>query len=369
MYTICNQRPHKPTARFAIQVEVEVLGCLDFIAYIYRLFGFNFRVKLSTRPDKFVGEVAVWDIAEAALRASLARFTAGSSGEFEVDVGGGAFYGPKIDVFVRDAVGREHQCATVQLDFQLPVRFDLEFVPIGGTAGPATTSRPVIIHRAILGSLERMMGILCEHTGGRWPFWLSPRQIIVCSVAERHALYASKVAELLSVPKTQATPDSVTLNADASRTGFHDDREDSGLWVDVDVSDRTVPRKVRDGQAAQYNLILVVGDAEEQAGSVTVRFRDELSWTAFERAAAAVDPTVLAISNSLDAPRGAAADLPSEPGKTSRGGATDASGVTGSKAKKTNRSGGGESEGTRRMLTLSIAVLRRICAEMVARKV
>ena len=353
------------------QVQAEVRGCLDFVAYVYRLLGFAFRVKLSTRPERFVGDVETWNTAEAALRTALERFSAdpaavsaasgggaaAGSAPVEVDVGGGAFYGPKVDVFVRDAIGREHQCATVQLDFQLPARFELEFAASGG-ASEQQPSRPVIIHRAILGSLERMMAILIEHTGGRWPFWLSPRQVLVCSVAERHAAYAQRVAEALSVPLVAAAATPVLApppleGAAAAASGapspcpspptFHDDREDSGLWVDVDASDRTVPRKVRDGQAEQYNLILVVGDAEATAGTATVRFRDEASWAAFSAAAAAVPDAAAALGGDGSGSGGQQAGAAAE--KSSGSGAVPA-----------------------RTVTLPTPVIRSVCAEMAARR-
>jgi threonyl-tRNA synthetase len=250
------------------QIESEVLGCLDFVAAVYRLFGFSFRAVLATRPEKFVGDIATWVRAETALSAALRVFLAAGK-ELTVDEGGGAFYGPKVDVFVKDALGREHQCATVQLDFQLPRRFNLSYRGVGEIIGEGTTTlvgetrtiteghasgvrhTPVMIHRAILGSLERMMGILIEHTGGKWPFWLSPRQVLVLTVADRHAVYATRVAERL-------------------RWG----RRDTGLWVDVDSSTRTVAKKVREAQVEAHNVIVVVGDAEEAGDTVAVRFRD-----------------------------------------------------------------------------------------------
>ena len=299
-------------------IRDEVHGCLEFVRHVYRLFGFTFRAKLSTRPlDNFVGDVPTWERAEAALLAALQASSAsgadavpaGSAGgdggggggsgtapppAVEIDAGGGAFYGPKIDVFVRDALGREHQCATVQLDFQLPRRFGLAYdTPDGGTR------TPVIIHRAILGSLERMMGILIEHTGGRWPFWLSPRQVQLVPVASRHAGYARRVAEALRFPGGVAPAAAAAAAAGATAGGpvsgaggavVEPPLGDSGLWVDVDDSANTLNKKVRGAQVAQYNLILVVGDAEEAGGTATVRFRDPACQAAFETALRAVAP-------------------------------------------------------------------------------
>ena len=142
--------------------------CLELIRHTYELFGFQYSLNLSTRPEKHMGDAASWDVAEARLREALD----GTGERWSVDEGGGAFYGPKIDVTLRDALGRHHQTATIQLDFQLPQRFDLWY-----TTDSGEQKRPVIIHRAVLGSLERFFAILCEHTAGNWPLWLSPRQV------------------------------------------------------------------------------------------------------------------------------------------------------------------------------------------------
>lgn len=337
------------------QVGAEVAGCLAFIAHIYRLFGFSFRAKLSTRPDTFVGDLETWTAAEAALASSLRAFllppssypspsasssalpalnaaaaagtgaepaTNGLKGElqqtqkepehgqaaeqpFEVDAGGGAFYGPKIDVFVRDAIGREHQCATVQLDFNLPRRFGLAYTDSSGSG-----RTPVMIHRAILGSVERMLGILIEHTGGRWPLWLSPRQVLVASVSERNAGYARSVESALLAPPAPgefagaagstaaavsaadatavAAPESSAATAATAATAgvLHASASQASLYVDVDASSRTIPKKVRDAQVAQYNVIAVVGDAEQRDGTLTLRFRDAATHAAFAATAA-----------------------------------------------------------------------------------
>eukprot|EP01051_Picozoa_sp_SAG22_P014139 SAG22_NODE_1673_length_3836_cov_3.441263_4_plen_222_part_00 len=163
-----------------------------------------------------------------------------------VDPGGGAFYGPKIDIQVTDALGRAHQCATVQLDFQLPLRFDLNYAAPGGGV-----ERPVIIHRAILGSVERCMAVLTEHFGGKWPFWLSPRQCIIIPInasQASHGEYAEQVAARLHA------------------TGFYCDVERRGM---------TVQKAVRDAQLQQYNFICCVGDTEMKDGQVSVRIRDQ----------------------------------------------------------------------------------------------
>ena len=240
------------------QVADEVAACLRFVAAVYGVFGFRFRAVLSTRPPLSVGGDAAWAAAEAALADSLRAFLGPGGAPLDVEAGGGAFYGPKIDVFVEDALRREHQCATVQLDFNLPARFGLAYTDSSGA-----TATPVLIHRAVLGSVERMLGVLIEHTGGRWPFWLSPRQVLVASVSERHAAAARAAAAALAPPEAGA----------------------AALFVDVDVSTRTVAKKVREAQAAQYNVVAVVGDAEAADGTVSLRFRDAVTRAAFAVAA------------------------------------------------------------------------------------
>jgi threonyl-tRNA synthetase len=307
------------------QVGGEVGGCLDFISHIYALLHFRqFRAVLSTRPtDKpTVGSGEGWVAAEAALRAALLAFLPPGA-PLEVDVGGGAFYGPKIDVFVKDALGREHQCATVQLDFNLPARFKLEYRVGGGGEGPAsgpaaasftgpgsgpagtapTVATPVMIHRAVLGSLERMLGVLIEHTGGKWPFWLSPRQVLLCTVAERHGEYAAAVAKALQFPPTLPPPSSSSSSSSPSTVvggemGAEGECEDTELWVEVDGSGRSVGKKVREGQGQGFNLCVLVGDEEVVGGTGAVRFRDASTYQAFctaRRALGGVDPGTAAL--------------------------------------------------------------------------
>uniref|UniRef100_A0A8C7CXD8 threonine--tRNA ligase n=1 Tax=Oncorhynchus kisutch TaxID=8019 RepID=A0A8C7CXD8_ONCKI len=218
------------------QIEEEIKGCLDFLRTVYDCFGFSFKLNLSTRPEKFLGEPAVWDQAEKQLENSLNEF----GEKWVLNPGDGAFYGPKIDIQIKDAIGRYHQCATIQLDFQLPIRFNLTFVRTG--------SLPVIIHRAILGSVERMIAILTENYGGKWPLWLSPRQVMVVPVGPTLDDYAQKI-----------------------RDDFHR----GGLMTDVDCdASCTLNKKIRNAQLAQYNFILVVGEKEKTSETVNVRTRD-----------------------------------------------------------------------------------------------
>jgi len=172
----------------------------------------------------------------------LDEYKKNSGKSWKLNPGDGAFYGPKIDIHIQDALKRSHQCATIQLDFQLPIKFNLEYMHEG-----TDLQRPVMIHRAILGSVERMFAILIEHTGGKWPLWLSPRQIIICSVAEKFNDYAHKVLVAF---------------------------RDAGFYVDVEDSDKTLQKKIRDSQLAQYNYILVVGEEEAKDDAVNVRTRD-----------------------------------------------------------------------------------------------
>lgn len=222
------------------QIEEEMKGCLDFLRTVYDVFGFTFKLNLSTRPEKFLGEPEIWDQAEKQLENSLNDF----GEKWVLNPGDGAFYGPKIDIQIKDAIGRYHQCATIQLDFQLPIRFNLTFVSHDGD----DKKRPVIIHRAILGSVERMIAILTENYGGKWPLWLSPRQVMVVPVGPTCEEYAEKVKQ-----------------------EFHN----SGFMTDVDLDPGcTLNKKIRNAQLAQYNFILVVGEKEKTSNTVNVRTRD-----------------------------------------------------------------------------------------------
>ncbi|KAI9533243.1 hypothetical protein NQZ68_025637 [Dissostichus eleginoides] len=220
------------------QLEEEIVACLDFVRSVYQVFGFSFHCLLSTRPTPCLGEPEQWDNAEQQLERSLQHF-----GErWELNPGDGAFYGPKIDILIKDAIGRQHQCATIQLDFQLPIRFDLQYV---GTDGQL--HRPVMIHRAVLGSLERMIAILAENFGGRWPLWLSPAQVMVIPVGGNSESYSKQVVRQL---------------------------REAGFMADLnDDQGATLNKKIRSAQLAQYNYIFVLGDKESESGTVNVRSR------------------------------------------------------------------------------------------------
>jgi threonyl-tRNA synthetase len=287
------------------QVEQEIKALFDFMTAVYGLFGFTFKMKLSTMPENHLGEESTWKRAEAQLTSALDEFKETTGTPWELNPGDGAFYGPKIDVTISDALKREFQCATIQLDFQLPQQFNLEYrtqevaqavekpaasadkaagapkedakkatLPIhpaptaeaGDVSAAAATpakseasyrreltpgcARPVMIHRAIYGSFERFIGILTEHFGGKWPFWISPRQILIVPVTASVEDYVIELQQLFRAQK---------------------------MHVDVDLSSNTMPKKIRTGQLAQYNFIFVVGVQEKESRSVNIRNRDDPS--------------------------------------------------------------------------------------------
>jgi threonyl-tRNA synthetase len=222
------------------QIVDEVAAICAAIDELYGRFGFeDVRVELSTRPEKSMGSEEQWEKAEAALTEALER----QGRDYELNPGDGAFYGPKIDFHVTDALGRSWQCGTCQLDFQMPERFDLTY-----TGADDAPHRPVMIHRALLGSMERFAGILIEHYAGRFPVWLAPVQAIVLPVADRHAEYAARAAAEL---------------------------REAGVRVAVDERSESVGRKIRDAELGRYPYMLVVGDKEQEAGAVAVRAHEE----------------------------------------------------------------------------------------------
>lgn len=221
------------------QIKNEMKGCLDFLRHVYTIFGFSFNLVLSTRPENYLGELDQWNAAEKALAESLDEFGL----PWKENPGDGAFYGPKIDITILDALKRAHQCATIQLDFQLPIRFNLNYI-----ADDGEKKRPVIIHRAILGSVERMIAILTENYAGKWPFWISPRQVMVVPVGPQFDEYAQGVSQQLHA---------------------------AGFMAEADTDDGdTMNKKIRNAQLAQFNFILVVGEKERSSNTVNVRTRD-----------------------------------------------------------------------------------------------
>ena len=221
------------------QVEEEVGGVLDLTFELLDAFGFtDFSISLSTRPESYAGELDMWEHATESLRRALEERHL----TYDIDEGGGAFYGPKIDIKIEDALGREWQCTTVQFDFNLPERFDLNFMDADGGR-----SRPYMVHRAILGSLERFLGVLIEHYAGAFPLWLAPTQAMVIPIADRHQGYADSVKEQL---------------------------EAAGYRVEVDGRSERMNLKIRNAQLQKIPYMLVVGDREQEDGAVAVRTRE-----------------------------------------------------------------------------------------------
>jgi len=219
------------------QIASEVEALLRLIQGIYADFGLSYSAKLSTRPEKFIGEVATWDHAEASLKQALEK----AGQDYWINAGDGAFYGPKIDFDITDAIGRKWQCGTIQLDYVAPERFQLEYV-----GADNAVHRPIVIHRAIFGSLERFIAILIEHFAGAFPLWLAPVQAIVLPIADRHQDYARDVVATL---------------------------EAAGLKVELDDRQEKVNYKIREAQLQKIPYMLVVGDREAADRAVAVRSR------------------------------------------------------------------------------------------------
>jgi threonyl-tRNA synthetase len=233
--TFCQDDAHVFLAKK--DIEEEILKLLEMFQICYDHFGFqNIKIGLSTRPEKKVGDDATWDLAEKALKGALDK----SGKEYHINEGDGAFYGPKIDIQISDALGRYFQLGTVQLDFQLPERFDLKF-----TNSEGQDERPVVIHRALLGSLERFFGVYLEHVAGAFPFWLAPEQIVFVPVNnEIHGGYCQKLADQLT---------------------------DNGFRVRVDLSNETMGKKTRTLQKAKVPFMAVIGDKEVEANTLALR--------------------------------------------------------------------------------------------------
>ena len=219
------------------QIGEEVEQLLNLVKRVYGDFGLDYSVKLSTRPVEFMGERATWDHAEAELRRALGN----AEVAYRVDEGDGAFYGPKIDFDVTDAIGRKWQCATIQLDYQMPARFDLKYV-----GADNAEHRPVVIHRAIFGSFERFMALLIEHYAGAFPLWLAPVQTVILPLADRHLPHASAVLAQL---------------------------RGAGLRADLDGRVEKIGYKIRGAQLQKVPYMLVIGDREAADGTVAVRSR------------------------------------------------------------------------------------------------
>lgn len=222
------------------QIRSEIVHSLELAEKIYSTFGLPFKLELSTRPKKSIGTDADWELATNSLKQALDE----GGHTYRINEGDGAFYGPKIDIHIRDTLGRFWQCGTIQVDMSLPEKFNLEYIDRDGSH-----QRPIMMHRALYGSIERFFGILIEHFGGKFPLWISPYQIRILSVADRHNDYAHVLAKEL---------------------------RKSGFVVDVDDSNESVGKKVRTAQLLKTNYILTVGDKELENKTVALRTRDNV---------------------------------------------------------------------------------------------
>lgn len=217
------------------QVKDEILGVVNFIDDVYTLFGFKYHVELSTRPEDSMGTDEEWNMAETALKEAIEA----KGIPYLINEGDGAFYGPKLDFHLEDSLGRTWQCGTIQLDMQMPQRFDLTYV-----GSDNKKHRPVMIHRVIFGSIERFIGIIIEHFAGKFPLWLAPVQVKILTVAEAFTGYAEDVAKKL---------------------------EEAGLRVETDLRNEKIGYKLREARNQRVNYILIIGEREEEANTVTVR--------------------------------------------------------------------------------------------------
>ena len=220
------------------QIKDEVYRMIDLADLLYSTFGFKYSLELSTRPDDYMGELADWDFAEEQLKAALEE----RGIDYELNPGDGAFYGPKIDFHLLDAAKREWQCGTIQLDFQLPQNFDLTYVDENGEK-----QRPVMLHRALLGSVERFIGVLTEHFAGRFPLWLNPEQVVIIPVSDKFLDTAEDLRKEI---------------------------KEAGFRVSIDERSEGVGYKIRQAQLMRANYMLVVGEKEEESKLLTVRNRD-----------------------------------------------------------------------------------------------
>jgi len=223
------------------QLDNELDNAIDFAKHVYsEVFHFEYYIEISTKPDKSMGTKEQWDTAENALKKALEK----NKVPYQINAGDGAFYGPKIDLHVKDCLGRSWQLSTIQVDFQMPLRFELSY---DGQDGKKHT--PIMIHTAVLGAFDRFMGIIIEHYAGKFPLWLSPVQVKILPLADRFNEYAEKVKKQL---------------------------HDAQIRVEVDDRSESLNKKVREAQLAQINYILVVGEKEEADATINVRTRDNV---------------------------------------------------------------------------------------------
>lgn len=220
------------------QIKEEIIGIIDFVDYVYNIFGFKYHIELSTRPENSMGTDEEWELAIGSLKGALDE----KELSYKINEGDGAFYGPKIDFHLEDCIGRTWQCGTIQLDFQLPQRFDMNYVGADGE-----NHRPIMLHRVIFGSVERFIAILIEHYAGKFPAWLAPIQVQILPIADKHHEYAIKLEREMKA---------------------------RGIRVEVDSRNEKIGYKIREAQLSKVPYMLVIGDKEMEAGEVAVRSRD-----------------------------------------------------------------------------------------------
>jgi len=226
------------------QIEDEIFKVMDLVDLFYKKFGFEYSVELSTRPEKRIGSEKDWNMAERILEEVLKE----NKMKFRINEGDGAFYGPKIDFYLKDSLGRTWQCGTIQLDFSMPERFELEY-----TDKDNSKKRPIMLHRTVLGSLERFIGVLLEHTNGRLPTWLSPVQVRVLSFTDRNVSYAEKVVEKMK-------------------------KDIPFLRIETDFDQKTVQAKVKDAEMMKIPWVIIMGDKEEKDKTMSVRHENKVEY-------------------------------------------------------------------------------------------
>ncbi|MDU3724667.1 MAG: His/Gly/Thr/Pro-type tRNA ligase C-terminal domain-containing protein, partial [Clostridium celatum] len=220
------------------QIKSEIKGVVALIDEVYSKFGFKYSVELSTRPEDSMGSDEDWNIAEESLKAALEEMNL----QYKVNEGDGAFYGPKIDFHLEDSLGRTWQCGTIQLDFQLPQRFELDYIGSDGEK-----HRPIVIHRVIFGSIERFIGILIEHFAGKFPTWLAPVQVKILPISDKFTDYTNEVREKL---------------------------EANGVRVETDLRTEKIGYKIREARNERVPYIIIIGEKEENDKTISLRSRD-----------------------------------------------------------------------------------------------
>ncbi|CCH40476.1 hypothetical protein BN7_9 [Wickerhamomyces ciferrii] len=228
------------------QIKQEIQSTLELIDKVYKKFDIlDYKLFLSTRPEEYMGKLEEWDLAEESLREVLES----TGAPWEINEGDGAFYGPKIDIILKDSTGKEHQSATIQLDFQLPHNFQLKYK----TNENGVLEQPIMIHRAVYGSLERFLAILIDHYQGKWPFWLSPRQAVIIPINESHISYAETMAK------------------EINNEGEEENLNDYKFFLELDKRNETVGQRIKEAITQGYNYIIIIGDKEVKSGELAIR--------------------------------------------------------------------------------------------------